>query len=271
MASNMECIGLDVADEEALDRLLDRVLPDAVELGRWGGVQVLRWEDPSGARLVLGLRRRELVEFLPSFAGAPGIRLRRLRPAGDLVAVGDVVDDEGEQLSALAAGLEEYRALEAGAVPEEGAASLVALGVGVRVHADPEAFAADDDSLLDAESARDEPPPGFEERGGVWPLRMASQSFVSYGIFAHAGGEQAYALARLAGHVEHAERRTVHLTGQTFHACRITLAGFEADVCLPATEHPDPPYPGQVLHGRAYLVLTLPTLPPQRHRWRWRR
>lgn len=70
MSSDLSCVGLAAASRE-LAELVSAVLPHAVLTGHGGGVDVLRWQDPSGARLVLGVRDRQLLDLLPSFAGAP--------------------------------------------------------------------------------------------------------------------------------------------------------------------------------------------------------
>jgi hypothetical protein len=78
VTSNLSCIGLGVADTAELENLFRRVIPTADELGRVGALRVLRWEDPSGARLVLGVADDGTVpDLLPSFAGMARTRGQR--------------------------------------------------------------------------------------------------------------------------------------------------------------------------------------------------
>jgi hypothetical protein len=260
VASNLECVGLGVADKTGLQRLMDGALADATHLGAVDGVTVLRWEDPSGARLVLAVRDRKVLDLLPSFAGEPGARLDRVGAANGAVAIADVVDEDGEQTTMIAVELEQRRFLAVAAGPVAGPASVVALGVDVTVHAGAEAFAASDASLLSTDGGDPgEPPAHVVERGLPWPPRMAAESLISYGVFGPA--EQAEAYARLNGTVLRAERRTVAATGARFVVARVRTVGLDLDLCLPT---PVVPEPGAVIGGTVFLVASLPfaTNPP---------
>lgn len=253
MASNLECVGLGVADKNGLQRLVDRALADGRQMGAADSVTVLRWEDPSGARLVIGVRDRAVCEFLPSFAGEPGARLGGVRMANNEVAIADVVDEDGEQAAMIAVELEQRRLLPAAAGAAAGLASVVALGVDVTVHADADAFAASDVSLLSSDGGDPgDPPPHVVERGLPWPPRMAAESLISYGVFGPP--EQAEAYARLHGTVLRAEQRTVAATGQQFVAVRVRSVGLDLDMCLPAGPVP---VPGNVIGGTVFLVASL--------------
>jgi hypothetical protein len=167
----------------------------------------------------------------------------------------DVVDEDGELLTRLAAEFEQRRFLPA--EPVEGHASLVALGVDVTVHASADAFAASDASLV-GDSPAGEAPAHFVENGWPWPPRMAAESFISYGAFGT--GDAANAYARLNGVVLTADIRTVALTGQRFMAARVRSTGFEAAVCLPADERTVAPATGAVIAGTVFLVGSLTDL-----------
>lgn len=260
VASNLSCVGLAVDNSAELDELLDQLHPDLVPLGEAGGVEVLRWEDPSGARLILGVADGTLVDLLPSFAGRPGALLRDVQAANDEVARAAVVDESGEQLTALAVELEQRRLLANCHGTVDGPASVIALGLAVSVHADEVAFAASDASLLDLEQSADStPPPHFVENGWPWPPRVAARSIFSYGVFGEPETAQAY--ARLAGIVLDAQRRTVTLTGQEFITTRVQSVDFEIDVCLPADYHTELPKPGQIIAGEVFLVASMDRIP----------
>ncbi len=98
-------------DRTGLQQLVNTALTSAQRLGERDGITVLRWQDLSGARLVMGVRDGKLLDLLPSFAGTPGVRLASIRAANDDVAIADVVDEQGEQLTMLALELEQRRFL----------------------------------------------------------------------------------------------------------------------------------------------------------------
>lgn len=254
MPSNLECLGLGVADHAELERLLGVAVPAARPLGEIDGISVVRWEDSSGARLVMSVQGEQVLDLLPSYAGIPGARLANIRVANDEVALADVMDEGDEQVTMLALELEQRRLLPAAGVATA-SATVVALGVDVTVHADGEAFAASDASLLHGGGEDDggEAPPHFAERGWSWPPRMAAESFISYGVFG--APEDAQAIARLTGTVRHARRLRVSATGQEFLTARVRTAGFEVDLCLPAGGHDL--QPGNVVGGTVFLVGSL--------------
>lgn len=256
VSSHLSCVGLAMATSRELGELVAAVLPHAVMLGHAGGVEVLRWQDSSGARLVLGVKDRQLADLLPSFAGTPGARLAGLAPLNDSVWHADVLDKAGDQVTAMAVELEQRRLLPAGAGTTTFPASVAALGVDVTVHADAGQFAASPASLLDPAAAPPgEPPAHYRERGWAWPPRVGPESFIPDGLFAAASQARAY--ARLAGTVLHAERRTVTLTSQDFTVARARTAGFDTDICLAAADHPAIPEPGNIIAGTVFLVAAL--------------
>ncbi len=243
-------------DDDALRRLISTALDTAESVGRRDDWVLYRWQDVSGARLLMATEGNRIVDVLPSFAGEPGARLTDVRAVNDDVAVADVIQDDGELVTRLAAEFEQRRMFPTG--PVEGRASLVALGVDVTVHATAEAFAASDASLLSGSGDPGEPPPHFVANGWPWPPRTATESFISYGVFD--AGESTQAYARLNGVVLSATVRTVTATGQRFVAARVRCTGFEADVCLPADDQTVAPAPDSIIAGRTYLVASLPEL-----------
>lgn len=262
MASNLECVGLAVADAPELGRLIDRVHPAAGPVGSFDGVEVIRWHDPSGAGLVVGIEDRDITDLLPVFASTSGGRIADCRLVNESVASATVVDVDGEQLTAMAFEAEQYRQLLALGRPVAGFARITALGVSVTVHADAETFADSPDSLLNPDADPTGPPPAhFVERNMPWPPRMASESFISYGVFGDPA--QSTAHARLAGTVLRASHRICELTGQGFSVATVRTVGFETDLCLADTEHPSTPEPGNVISGTVFLtaVIDSPELP----------
>ena len=137
-----------------------------------------------------------------------------------------------------------------------GPARITALGVAVEIYQDDDVFAASPGSLLDpsADSAR-EPPQHYLDRGWTWPPRMASESFFSYGVCGEPA--QVSASARLSGTVLKADRAACTLTGQPFIIASVRTIGFEADLCLAGSGHPDLPVPGNIISGTVYISATI--------------
>src|SRR6476660_5522987 len=63
VTSALACVGLAVSDETELRQLVTRAHQAVRETGVFDGVHAGRWEDDSGAALVLGWRSGELVDF----------------------------------------------------------------------------------------------------------------------------------------------------------------------------------------------------------------
>jgi hypothetical protein len=235
--------------------LLNRIQPDATQLGTSGDVEVFRWEDPSGARLVFGVSAGSVIDFVPSFAAQPGVNLRSLRVLNEDVIAADVVDDDGEQTTALAFELEQRRAtLDSWA----GRAAMTAFAPGAEFFADEQDFAASPSSLVDPDAdPGSERPAEFRERGVPWPMRMAPESFISYALFAQP--EDAQAQARMNGVVTDVQTRTNVLTGESFLVCRVRLLGSEFDLVTVLPEGVQPA-PGYVVAGYVFLVASIEDL-----------
>ena len=147
---------------------------------------------------------------------------------------------------------EQYRELRAHGAPVSGPARITALGVDVRIYPDADAFAASPGSQLGTSGdSGEDPPPHYREHGWTWPPRLGAESFISYGVFDPP--DQARPHARLSGTVLRAGPRVCALTGQPFTVATVSTAGFAADVCLAASEHPDPPAPGSIISGTVSL------------------
>jgi hypothetical protein len=267
VASNLGCIGMASADASEFSSLVKRALPRAVSFGRVGGIELLRWDDGSGARVVFGMREGQVVDFLPSFAADPTTRLADVKTRNGDVATASVVDEAGDQLTSLAFELEQNRLLPSSPVATADA-SVVFLGRNITLHRDADAFGESPASLLDpAADADAAPPPHVVERGMKWPFRVGSESFFSYGVFGDA--EDAQAIARFAGQVIAAESRTNQLTKQTFTVARIHTVGISATVCLQRDEVDAVPGPGQVVAGEAFVAVSIPALETAGTRERW--
>jgi len=244
----MDCIGLGVADRGEFRELLEVALRTATPIGSHDGLQVLRWQDNSGARLILALRDGELEDVLPSFAGQPGALLQGVELVTADVASAAVVDDQGHQATALTFEPEQRALLRAGG-PVDCPAAILALGVGVQVFADESAYHAADASILGGPAFGADPAPSS---WGEEPVRMAAECFLSHGTFAPPGEAEADAL--LSGFVLSSQRHRNTLTGQEFSVARVRTVGFEADVCLGAGDHPETPQPGQIVSGTVFLA-----------------
>jgi hypothetical protein len=230
--------------------MVRQVVPRSHKVGSVDGVDIVRWEDPSGARLVLGLRGGDVRDLVPSFAATPGARLASIKFVSDEIATAAVVDEEGEQVTGLALEFEERRLLRQPPPVTDGIAGVTALGVAVEVFDDEKAFDASPASLLDPDREPSDAPPHYVERGWKWPPRVAAESFMSYGAFSP---DNPSAHARLAGTVLRSEVRTTELTGQQFVHTVVRTVGFDANVCFPLTDKGAPPV-GAIVHGTVFLV-----------------
>ena len=256
MTSALACVGLAVRDEAELSSLVTGAYRAVRETGVFGGVHVGRWQDDSGAVLILGWLCGELVDFVPAYAAASGGLLSGCHLINEYVAFAKVVDADGHQVTAMAFEAEQYRQLLALGHLVSGPARITALGVGVQVYPDTDAFAASPGSQLDPSAGPAAgPPPRDREQGWPEPARLAAESFISYGVFADPA--QARPHARLSGTVLSAGRRVCALTGQSFTVATVRTTGFEADVCLAGSEHPDPPAPGSIISGTVVLSAAI--------------
>ncbi|PZS16100.1 MAG: hypothetical protein DLM57_11430 [Pseudonocardiales bacterium] len=256
MSSNLACVGLAVDDSRDLGFLVDRAMAAAYVVGTFDGVEVRRWQGQSGAALVLGWQGRDVVDLLPTFAATVGGAVADCRLINESVASAALVDSNGEQLTAMAFEAEQYRQMRSMNAPVAGAVRITALGVSVQIHADATAFALSPDSLLDRSAdPAEEAPAHYIERGFSWPPRVASESFISHGIFGDP--TQSTAHARLSGLVLSARHRVCELTGQGFSVARVRTVGFEADLCLSDSEHPTVPQPDNIVSGTVFLAAAV--------------
>ena len=246
-SSTLATIGLGTGGEDAFRRLVIETSTRAQHDETVGGIRVRRWEDDSGAAVVLAWRGGhqdsrpdspqqgpQLIGFMPAFAALSEVRLTECHPVREPIAVANVLDAEGTHVTALAAELEQYRKLVAAGRPVDGAARLTAFGIAVDIYADEDAFHAAPKGTNAATEAAD---------------------FLPFGAFAEPAKAQPH--ARLTGTVVKAERRINRLTGQSFSVAIVRTAGFDADVCLSAAEHPDLPAPGAIISGVVSLSARL--------------
>jgi hypothetical protein len=75
MSSALACIGLVVSDDAEFNLLVKNALTGIREIGTFGGVYVGRWQDDSGAALILGLHDGQLADFTFAYAGTGGALL----------------------------------------------------------------------------------------------------------------------------------------------------------------------------------------------------
>jgi hypothetical protein len=102
VASNLACVGLAVEEPSAFGDLVMEVAGDTAVIGRVGRSTLRRWEDPSGARLVLAMVGNEIVGALPSYASTTAVSLTGVAAANEDVVIAAVVDEDGEQLTSAA-------------------------------------------------------------------------------------------------------------------------------------------------------------------------
>ena len=253
MSSALACLGLAVSDDAEFDVLLKHALLGLHEIGTFGGVWVGRWQDDSGTALILGLRDGQIADFTFTYAGTSGGLLADCRLIGEAIAWAEVVDADGQQVTAMAFDTGQYRQLAALGQHVSGPARITALGVDVAIYPDEQAFAASPASQVHPSPGTASPPP--PDYDGPWPPRVGAESFIS-----HAGltdRPQYQSRARLSGTVLDATRRVSGLTGQSFTVAAVRTAGFEASLCLAASDHPDLPEPGTIISGLVALSAAI--------------
>jgi len=234
MATHLACIGLGTGGEQDFQRLVVQANKDAQQQEVIRGVRVRRWEDGSGAAVVLGWRAGQLISFMPALAATSQVRLANCHPVREPVTVADVLDAGGEPVNALAAELEQFRQLVAAGRPVDGMAKIAAFGLSVKLYDDETAFFAAPKGPNDATKPAD---------------------FEPFGAFAEPAKAQAH--ARLTGTVLKAERRFSWLTGHPFTVAITRTAGFEVDLCLAGDEHPTVPAPGAIVTGVVSLSISM--------------
>jgi hypothetical protein len=258
VTSALACVGLLVRDEAELGWLVTSAHRAVRETGIFDGVHVGRWQDDSGAALILGWCSGELIDFVPAYAATSGGLLCDCRLINESVAAAAVVDADGQQLTAMAFEAEQYRQLRALGHRVSGPARITALGVDVTIYPDADAFAVSPGSQLDPSAGpAGEPPPQYRENSWSWPPRLGAESFISYGVFDDPA--QVRPRGRLSGTVLHAGPRVCALTGQRFTVATVRTAGFETDLCLAGGEHPDVPAPGSIISGTVILSAAIDT------------
>lgn len=253
-SSKLECLGLAPPGEDDVADLLVRVKHLIRDVGRVGGVLLAHYTDPSGARINIELPEDgDVAAVIPSYVAPAGAELRRIanQGAGALV-VGWVEEDVGGGPGAtdtveipVGCQLVQWRLLRRR--PIDAAAAITAFGVDVAVHDDAAAYLASR-------------PEGS--------LPFGPDTFIPIGMF---GEAPVTASAQLHGTVLSAQTHTVALTGRTFHACRVTTVGFQAEVVLAATAHPRAPHPGAVIAGSVELVADAASIIRVRRRRSWLR
>lgn len=236
--------------------MVERLVSDAERIGKSGRTSVYRWQDPSGARLVVEMRSGVVEHVLPSYAGLAGAQVGGVVMVDDEVARCSVVDESGEEMTRIMVAFEERAFALGRSRAYSGPASIVALGVDVRTFESAETFAAADESLVYADPDHvPDPPPHVVEFGLEWPPRLEMHSVISYGAFAEAQDVDAY--ARLYGTVLGASSRTVQLTGQSFQCVDVRTVGMDVEMCFPAPADADLPRTGEIIGGSVVMVGSL--------------
>lgn len=148
MTTDLGCIGMAVQDVDELLDLVASLADDAVLRGRSSsGQEVFSWVDASGASLTLyGSDADGLVDLVAGYAGEPTTALSGVTRLGQLLAVADLVDEDGETLTRMGCQVPQAQFLPE--QPVSGVAVVTALGLDVSVHDSAAAFVASPASLL---------------------------------------------------------------------------------------------------------------------------
>lgn len=238
MPSHLSTIGFDVADQNALLDLVNRLAPDAVAHATARGTY-LQWSDTSGAELWMQIDASgALIGLQPHFRGDAQLLVRitdRVESNSDVsmdgafhawADPGPAEDDGGAYPFVFEA--PDFGLHDGLVLPRVATAQVAAFALQVEVYASPEAFDA---------APSDGP-------------RFASQSFIPSSLFADGGGG---AEAYFAGHVRHASLRVNAVTGRSFHACVVATLGGDYDVVIDPELVSRAPVAGSVVQGTFWL------------------
>ena len=253
--SHLSCIGLDVASQQELAGLVERMLEDATEeVPAQAKTRHLRWRDPSGASVAFHLEDEALACVTPFFAPATGLSrwpARTTAAADDPSCVHcggadcDLLDAGGE-LATRSAVQWLYFATYRDWLRRPRTFELEVAGF-----AHSAAFFADA-AGFEAGQAR-----YWGDRKGPTgqPLRFAEVSFLPEGMFAPAGtGLDQRAVAMITGRVEQATRLQNALTGTPFWHVRLTTLPGPLDVVASIAAVEGEPTAGGLAMVRAWLV-----------------
>ena len=258
MASALACVGLAVSDEDEVQWLVTSAHRAIRETGIFGGVRVGRWQDDSGAALILGWQSGELLDFAPAYTAASGGLLADCRLINESVAFAKVVDADGHQLTAMTFEAEQYRHLLALGHQVSGSARITALGVDVIVYPDADVFAASPGSQLD-------PSRRIRHR------TSAALQRERLALAAPAGRRVLHLLRRVrrpgpgraaCPPVRHRpERRPPCLRAHraALHRRRGPHRRIRGDLCLAGSDHPEVPVPGNIISGTVVLSAAIDT------------
>lgn len=228
-------------------------------IGRTGGVDLLRYEDPlSGARLLFGVQDNNVISCHPSFASQSffDLDLAKKTEHDGLVTIemlasfepdpAQLIDSREPAVAEIFAAFE-FPMLSVSCTCEQYPlmlethrnlpCSLVLLGVKVAVYSDPATY--------------------IESQTGQNPFSPTSLS--SYWPFDDSSQPSAY--GHLSGIVISSERKTNSMTRQEFVVAHVRTAyDLEAVICLDGAEFHEALIPGQVVAGTVYIVVSLPGL-----------
>lgn len=248
-----DCIGLPLDDWAAVTSFVHELADDLQGYLTPDGWFNAMWRDESGAKLVVNLDADGRVEAIPGFAGGPSALVTGLSAIDDTdLAVADVMDDDGQQVTRLCAVLDQRRLLPLVGGDQTFEAVITGLALSVQSYADEAAFAASPDADLGPLSRPRTLPNGTVlERAQLGP-----QSFIPGGMFE----EPVSPMAMVVGQVDRSWTKTVAKTGASFHVAHITTVGaLGLYLCWPAELAPLA-QAGQTVFAQAYLTMSIPQI-----------
>ncbi len=253
MADHLGAIGLVASDESSFGQLLDAIIDKSTEERSSGQYRHLLWVDPSGAAAYSHLDTdTQTIECItPFFAPAEGLARWRVKTSEYLDdaecphcggADCDIVDEDGETITRSAVQWAMYQPYRDWLEREQTfELEVVVFAHTIDIVADEETFASSPANVM-----------GKDDKGE--PLRLASNAFLPFGMFAEGNDMSERSIARINGRIVAAERRTNQLTDQPFWQIRIDALPGPTDIVVAADMIENEPQPGAYLAVLGWLV-----------------
>jgi len=263
MAGHFECIGFATSDQDAFLSRVSDAARTAQRKSLRNGRTLLLWDDPSGARLVIGLTPDNEVECLtPSFIGVSRVSLglQTLRDTDDCefcaVSAGNVMDSENEcEAYPLAFQIDDFPVVRERLLQERVTLSVTAFAEDIRVWGDEADYNADESLVFGGE---------IDTPRATPLVRYGTESLVPTGMFKSEGGNLSPHIL-MSARVVRAQHRVNSETMVPFQWALVRTYAAQLDLVAAAADLPGELEPGNIVRGTFWcvgqVIEGLPTRP----------